>query len=418
MNIWILNHHARDTGRHPSLAEYLTRLGENVTLFSSSFEHNNFVETKEYDKNFFIEENVKEYKRIYIKTPKYKGNGVKRLLNQLVFSVNTYKAGRRVLKDGNKPDVIMGSSVHLFTGLSAYFLARKTNTKFVFEIRDLWPKTLVDLGALKEKSLLTRLFYLLEKFLYKKADLIISVLPDADKYIENLGIDYQKIVHIPNGIDLEYMDESLENDDIRRKVKDLMKGYSNEFVVSFTGAHGKANGLETIIETARILQDVELEEQIKTRFLLVGEGPEKEKLINKVKRHSLSNVTFINRMPKSYIPHILNQSNVCLFHLVDTPVFNYGISSNKIFDYMYSGKPVIFAVKSSNDFAKLAECGITVQPENPTDFADAIKKMKNLDEVKLLEYGFNGKEYVRVNHSFNELAAKLKFEFKKVINKN
>ncbi|MBS4192613.1 glycosyltransferase family 4 protein [Bacillus sp. FJAT-49705] len=408
MRIWILNHHAVKLGRHPGFAKYLTKLGAQVSLFSASFLHNQFVETKDYGPNeFFIKENESGYDRVHIKTPKYYTNGKARLWNQIVFAYRAYKSGIAISKKEGAPDVILGSSVHLFTGLAAYFLSKKLKAKFVFEIRDLWPQTLIDLGALKEKSPVTKVFQSIEKFLYKKADKIISVLPNADEYITRLGIKKEKILYIPNGIDLDWHRESMSHDFTAEEAKQFFEKYQDHFIITFAGSHGTANGLDTVVKAAPLLAAAEEKHKVKTQILLLGEGPEKNNLINMFKQTGCSNITFLNKVDRTQVPHILNQSDLCLFHLKYTPVFKYGISSNKLFDYMLSKKPMIFAVDTSYDFAKEAECGVSIQPDMPEKLVESILYLKNSDQEKRVQMGLNGEKFVEENHSLEKLAEKM-----------
>lgn len=399
-----MNHHAREYGRHPSLAKYLAEDGSDVTLFSASFLHNTFEETKSYKKSeYYIEEEINNYERIYIKTPKYQSNGIKRLINQLVFTYRSYKRGKEKIATESTPNVIIGSSVHLFTGISAYLLAKKANAKFVFEIRDVWPQTLVDLGALKQDSFLTKIFEYIERFLYKKADLIISVLPNADEHIKKYNINKNKIVYLPNGIDISNFKEALKAEFTANDAIQFFRENKDSFVVSYTGAHGVANGLDTILNTAKLFKG-----DSEVQFLLVGDGPEKEKLIKMSSEMSLDNVTFIDRVEKEQVAHILDKSDICLFHLNKTPVFKYGISSNKLFDYMISGKPMVFAVETSSDFSRYSGNGISIEPENPEKMKEAILNLKSADKSELKSMGEKGKEYVLENHDLNKLALKLK----------
>lgn len=404
MKIWLMNHHAREYGRHPSLAKYLAEDGSKVTLFSASFIHNTFKETKKYKNNsYYVEENIDGYERVYIKTPKYKSNGIKRLINQLVFTYRSYKRGKEKIKTETTPDVIIGSSVHLFTGISAYFLAKKSNAKFLFEIRDVWPQTLVDLGALNKGSFITKFFERVEGFLYRKADIIVSVLPNAEDHIVKYDVDTSKIVHLPNGIDVDDFEEAVKSNFEARKAIRFFEKNKGSFIVSYTGAHGIANGLDTILKTAKLLIN-----DSSIQFLLVGDGPEKDNLLNQAENMNLTNVTFIDRVEKAQVSHILNKSDICLFHLNKTPVFKYGISSNKLFDYMISGKPMVFAVDTSSDFAKYSKNGLSIEPENPEKMKQAILKLKSTNKNELESMGQNGKEYVKEYHDLKKLSLKLK----------
>lgn len=417
MNIWILNHHAREEGRHPSIAKYLSEEGVDVTLYSSSFLHNTFEETKSFNKNTtFLIENKEQYKRVYIKTPAYKGNGIKRLINQVSFAYRAFKAGKYIGKADKKPDVIIGSSVHLFTGLAAYFLSKKLKASFVFEIRDLWPQTLIDLGALKEKSPITKVFKMIEKFLYKKADMIISVLPNAHDYITKLNIPAEKIKYIPNGIDLNYYNESISKGFIAEEAIGFFNENEEKFIVTFAGSHGIANGLDTVVKAARELLETEKDDEYKTQILLIGDGPEKVNLRKMAKEYKLDNLTFLNKIDRSQVPHVLKKSNLCLFHLNDTPVFNYGLSSNKLFDYMISGKPMLFAVETSYNFAKEAGNGIGIGSENPKAMAEAIYELKNKSKSDLDLMGESGINFVKENHDLRVLASHLLLSLSKLFN--
>src|SRR5699024_1487640 len=171
----------------------------------------------------------------------------------------------------------------------------------------------------------------IERFLYKKSDLIISVLPHGYKYITQLNIPSEKIVYIPNGIDIKYFEKSLmESTDIDY-FKNFLKERKNEYLAIFAGSHGKANGLDTIVEAAKILKDLEKEEIIKSHLILIGDGPEKSKLQKLAHKYELSNLTFFDKVEKNEIAHILKEIDLCLFHLNKTSVFKYGISSNKLF---------------------------------------------------------------------------------------
>src|SRR5699024_2375971 len=118
----------------------------------------------------------------------------------------------------------------------------------------------------------------------------------------------------------------------------------------------------------------------KTHILLVGDGPKKRDLISLAKKYNLNNITFLNKVERNQVTHILQKSNCCLFHLKDTPVFQYGLSSNKLFDYMISGKPMIFAVNTSFDFAEAARNGVSIPSDNPAEMANEILLLKNMSE--------------------------------------
>ncbi|MFC3039869.1 glycosyltransferase family 4 protein [Virgibacillus xinjiangensis] len=414
MKIWLLNHHATgNEGRHPSFSKYFSELGVDVTLLTSSFLHNSYKETQEYkEREYYKEVKMDNYKKVFFKTPSYSSNGPKRLLNQLCFSYRAYRYGREKLKTESTPNIIMGSSVHLFTALAAYLLSRQATSKFVFEIRDIWPQTLIDLGALNEKSVFAKLLKKIEGFLYKKADLIVSVLPNAQNHIEKYQIDSDKIVYVPNGIDYPKYKDTLNSPFTATEARDFFRSHRDNFIVTFTGAHGLANGLTTVVKAAHELEMLEIDSSYKSHLLLVGDGPEKEQLVSLTKQYRLNNITFLDKVPRDQVGHILNNSDCCLFHLKSTPVFKYGLSSNKLFDYMMSEKPMLFAVDTSFDFAKEAENGLSIPSDSPSLMAKSIKEIKEMGEVERGKLGENGKRYVEQNHDYYKLTQRLLNIFK------
>lgn len=400
-NIWIMNHYATTKGRHSYFAEELAKKGHDVHIFASSFKHNDYKELKKYpaDKNYFSEKES-NYEKIWIKTPPYNKNGIKRLFNQIAFAYRAYQAAKKM----EKPDIVMGSSVHLFTGVVAYYLAKKFNVPFIFEVRDLWPQTLIDLGVLSKYHPATKVFGFLEKFLYKRADKIISVLPDGYKYISSLGIDRDKVVHIPNGVDLSWFDKYYDQEINDIEIKEFFENNSDKLVYAYTGSHGLANGVETLVRAARILHN---KNKSKIKILSVGSGPKKEKLKELAKKLKLNNINFMPKVNKDEIPKILAKSDINITIVKESKVHQYGISMQKNFDYMASCKPMIYAIKASNDFAEDANCGISVPPDNPEALAEAMIGMKNISLAKRKELGKNGRNYVEKYYDYPVLADRL-----------
>ena len=402
--IWIINHHACGSGRHANFAKELARRGHIVTLFSASFEHNTFKELKKYSKDqYFIREQGDGFERIYIKTPPYYGNNIKRLYNQLSFSYQCYKAGK--IGDLNKPDIIIGSSVHLFTGLTAYFLSKRKGIPFLFEVRDLWPQTLIDLGALKSNSPIALVFKLLEKFLYSKANKIISVLPYGAEYISSIGINEDKVIHIPNGVDLEWFDKYNKINFLSDELNQFFNNKTNSTIFIYTGAHGVANGLDNVVKACEIIQKNDKCHNI--AVLLVGEGPEKEKLIKMAKERSLNNIYFSKGVDKDKIPFLLIQSNICISIVKESKVHRYGISMNKIFDYLASGKPILSATEKRKGSISQAKCGLEVDPDSPEKLADGMIYLANLPLEEREKMGKNGRRLAENSYDFRVLTDKL-----------
>jgi glycosyltransferase involved in cell wall biosynthesis len=294
-----------------------------------------------------------------------------------------------------KPDIIIGSCVHPFAVLSAYILAKCKKSRFFFEVRDLWPQTLVDMGFLSEHSFIVWFLRRLEKFLYHKAEKIISLLPRAELYITKLGIPKEKIVWIPNGVDLSRYE----------RVEKYDGGVSKPFTIMYLGAHGEANALNTVLDAAKILQNKGIDN---LKFIFIGDGPEKRKLMGYVKNSGINNVEFYDTIPKDQLYKKIGTADAFIFCFKGLPLFKYGISPNKLFDYLASGRPILFSCSAeANNLVEEAKAGISVPPQDPEALANAVIELINLNPEKRIEMGENGLEYVKKYYDIRVLADKL-----------
>lgn len=389
MNIWIFNHHALTPDmsggtRHYDFAKELIKRGHSVTIVASSFHYSKYKEMRDYKNKDYLCEKIDGIDFIWIKTPAYFGNGISRVRNMISYS---YKVLKYIPKlNLSKPDIIVGSSVHLFAVWAAYKLSCRYNTPFIMEVRDLWPQTLIDMGISKWHPFIMLLGWL-EKFLYKKADKIISNLPYAYEYIGKL-VEKEKFIWISNGVDLS-------------NIKYTSKEKSNKFIISYTGAIGVANNLQILLEVTKKLKDNE-----NLYFRIVGEGAEKEKLKTFVKENNLSNVSIENSVPKNEVTNILQNSDILFLSLKDSPLYRFGISLNKLFDYMASGRVVIFAGNSKNNPIKDANAGYSIIPDDVEDLEKTILEIYNLSQEKRDAIGQKIRKYVEDNYSIEILVDK------------
>ena len=394
MNIWIVNHYAMTPQlpgitRHFDFAKELVSRGHEVTVFASSFHHSKQEETKTYLKNKkILKEDIEGVQYVWIKTPGYSDNGIRRVINMYVFASLFYK-NAPVLLQKNMPDVIVGSSLHLFGTLAAFWFAQKQQTPFVLEIRDLWPQTLIDMGMSKWHPFVLLQGWI-ERYLYKHSKNIITLLPKSHLYIEKFGVDPEMITYIPNGVDLERFKGTKE--------KDFKE---TELHVVYTGSIGRANNIETLIEAAQRLKKYN-----EIKFIIAGDGPLRKPLEKRLVEYHLDNVEFLGSVPKNDIIHILKSADCLIFPLKDTPVFRFGISSNKLFDYMAAKKPIIFASNSINNPVKDAGGGLTIPPEDSKALADAILEIFNMGSVEREKMSENAYDYVEKNHAIPVLVDK------------
>jgi glycosyltransferase involved in cell wall biosynthesis len=390
MNIWIINHHTLtpDMGggtRHYDFASELVKRGHTVTIVASSFHYSKYKEMKEYKDKNYIQESIDGVDFIWIKTPSYVGNGLGRVLNMLSF---TYTALKIIPKlKLKKPNIVVGSSVHLFAVYVAYKLSKIYKIPFVMEVRDIWPQTLIDMGISKFHPFVILLGFL-ERFLYKKADKIISNLPYAYEHIQKY-VSVDKFVWISNGVNL---------DQVIYKEKKI----TDNFVIGYTGAIGMANNLSILVDVAEKLQD-----KADIFIRIIGEGAEKVNLKEKIKLKNLKNIVVEDSVAKVEVYDVLYDCDLLYVGLKDSPLYRFGISMNKIYDYMASGRPILFSSKARNNPIEDAKCGLTVNPDNAEIVYESILKIYSLSSKERNELGKNGYEYAKIHFSIKVLVDKL-----------
>ncbi len=294
-------------------------------------------------------------------------------------------------------DVIVVTSPPLFVGITAYVLSVLKRTPFVFEIRDLWPESAIDTGVLTS-GLLIKFAYWFEKFIYRKAKLINVLTPAfREKLLTKKAVRASKIIFIPNAADFSLSDELLSSFDVAqfRKEHDL----TGKFVVTYVGAHGVANHLVQMLDTAELLKDTNV------LFLLIGDGMMKKELIEEAQRRQLPNVRFINSVPKKEVFNYIFASDAGASVLKKVDTFK-TVYSNKTFDYMACKKPILMAIDGvSRQLVEEAQAGVYVEPENPADFAQKIRMyLANPDLVN--QHGLNGYRYAKANFDRAVLASK------------
>ena len=390
MNIWIFNHHALTPDmsggtRHYDFAKELINRGHSVTIIASSFHYSKYKEMKEYGTKEYLQENIVGVDFIWIKTPPYFGNGISRVKNMLSY---TYKVLNIIPKlDLKNPDIIIGSSVHLFAVYAAYKLSKKYNTPFIMEVRDIWPQTLIDMGISKWHPFIISLGWL-EKYLYKKADKIVSNLPYAYKHIQKF-VSQDKFVWISNGVDLD-------------NINYIEKQKTDKFIVSYTGAIGVANNLTLLVDVAE-----RLKEKKDIFFRIVGDGAEKEKIKELVKIKKIKKISIEDPVAKNEVSKILQSSDVLFLSLIDSPLYRFGISLNKLFDYMAAGRVIIFSGNSKNNPIKDADAGYTIEPDDLKQLEQTILDIYSLQQDERNNIGKKIRKYAEENYSISVLTDKL-----------
>lgn len=397
-SIWIINHYSDGpwgpATRHFDLTKSLVNDFE-TTIIASSFNHCTLKDTLILRNEWWKSDKIEGVNFVWIKTPPYSKNDARRYFNIVIFFIRTFLYSIRK----ERPDIIIGSSPHLLNPLVAYLIASLKKTSFIFEIRDLWPDGLVDLKGLSKKSFIYKILKKIELFLYRKARIIISVLPHIDEYLEENKIDVEKFRYLPNGITVQSGTSSfLQN--LQHKDK------QRPFTLLYVGGIQNYNGLDSLLRAAKILQEKMVSNVI---IRIVGSGSDKKRLINYVVEHNLINVHFENFIPKTEVPRVLQTADVLVHSFRPLHVFKrYGVSPIKIADYFLAEKPILYIADTRNNPVEEAFAGLTASPENPDEIVEKILTLKAMGPEARMNFGKNGKKYATEKLNNTLIALQLK----------
>jgi len=394
--IWVINQTAGkpDSGwgeRHYYFAKYWIKKGYTVKIISGSYNHLFINQPKITDKTFTLEKVEEDITFCWVKIPKYDGGSIFKLWSMIVFAFKILFIKAKLL---GKPDIIIVSSMPIFQILSGIYLKRKYKVqKLIFEIRDLWPLTPIYLSGYSKYHPVVVVMKWIEKIGYIKSDKIVSLLPNAHKYINNISNNPSKFSWISNGIDSEL----LKDEKLPSSVLSLIP--KGKFIIGYTGTMGMANALEYLIEAS-----IKMKNDSNIHFVLVGDGYLKSELIEKTLENT--NITFINKISKNQVQNMLKLFDVCFIGRNNTRLFDYGVASNKYFDYMLSKKPILESSNSINSPAELSGCGFIVQPESSDAIIEGINKLISKPKEQLNDMGVKGFIYVKKYHNFEYLSFK------------
>jgi glycosyltransferase involved in cell wall biosynthesis len=397
MNILIINHHAGrpDLGmafRPYYLAKEWIGQGHDVTIVGATYSHiRKGMPTPG-------EETYEKMRYLWVKTLVYKGNGPGRVISMLQFISKLILLSGKISKKYN-PDVVIASSTYPLDIYPAKRIARLSGAKLCFELHDLWPLSPLELGNYSPHHPFIKMMQYAEDYYCKHSDTVVSMLPLAKDYLVGRGLDPQKFHYVPNGI---VLDDWANTRPVEKEVSDRIKSLRSEydFLIAYAGAHGIANALDILIETAGKLKDD------KVGVILVGPGPEKERLKQYADEKGICNVYFFDPVPKYEIPSLLELFDALYIGLQKESLFRFGISPNKIFDYMMAGKPIIQAIDAGNNLVKEANCGVYADAGNTNEIVEAVRYLKSLSATVRETLGKNGRAFVLENHTYSVLAQK------------
>lgn len=391
--VWIISYFAGGPSYCPripdySLAEYLRRNGYEVLVFAGSALHNT-------DINFITDNKITEEKRIdgvpfaFVKTRSYKSRK-----GEMLSFADYYINLMRCYKKYPKPDIIISAMPQPLSCLAGYQIAKKYKIPYITSIVDLWPLSIVEYADFSEKNPIIQVMYLYEKWLYKKSNQLVFTWEGAYDYIIDKHwdkvISRDKFHYINIGVNLKEFYENkdkyvVEDDDLN----------DNVFRVMYCGSVRTANDIETIVSCAKKMNENGYDKKI--RFIIYGDGPDKDVLIQRCKTEHIENVVFKGHIEKKYIPYVLSKSDLNILNLKPAATQKYGNSSNKLFEYLAAGNPVIANIDEGKyPIISKYKCGKVVAAGNPDAYVKGIEYFYNLSKDEMLQYKKNALETAKL----------------------
>lgn len=368
--------------------------GHEVRIIAADYSHLR-IKNPNQAKDFCIE-NVDGVTFQWIHTDKYEGNGVKRALSMFQFCGKMWVHARRIVKEFG-PDVVIASSTYPLDTWPAQRIRRMAKAKYIHEMHDLWPLTLTELGGIPKWNPFVLLLKKAENSAYRHADSVVTLFPNAWEHMRHHGLhDKKKYFYIPNGIVTD--DWKAQGGTLPAEMEEAFacERERNRFIVCYLGGHALSNSLDVLIDAAQLMQDEPV------CFFLIGKGVEKEELMKRAA--GLTNVRFFEPLPKTLVASALSRADVLYAGAKPCSLYRYGVSLNKLYDYMMAGKPILYGVQAFNNEVEEAQCGVTIQPESATEIAEGVRGLMRMTEADRLRLGENARRWVLKNRTYSKLA--------------
>jgi glycosyltransferase involved in cell wall biosynthesis len=410
MNILLINHYAGSLKygmeyRPFYLCREWARLGHNVHIIAGTYSHVRTINP--IDKDDFDTEICDGINYHWIKTSKYKGNGIKRAISMYEFVYKIFNHARR-LSEEIKPDIVISSSTYPLDTYAAQRIALKSGAKVIHEVHDMWPLTLIEIAGMSRYNPFIISLQHAENYAYKKSDAVVSLLPNAKEYMKDHGLQDKKFYYIPNGIVSSDWGNKIPLPE--KQFGELLKLKNDKKIICvYFGSHTNTYGLKYYIHSAKLLEAENI------ALVLIGDGMEKEKFKKQAIDEGLKNVVFLDPIPKQAVPAMLEIVDIVYVGGTKSKMRKFGAAMNKVYDSMMAGKPIVYAVDIPNNDVKLYNCGVTVDLESAEAIAGGIKKLMDLSPEERGRLGANGHcaviqhyDYCMISKQFLNLMQKLK----------
>ena len=398
MNILLIDHYAGNPElgmefRPYYLAKEWVNQGHQVLLIGATYSH---LRKRQPQEGMQKVNGINYY---WIKTNVYRGNGIGRIISMFVF-VFKLMFGLKRIYDSFKPNMVIASSTYPLDIYPARKIAQHYKAKLIYEVHDLWPLSPMELGGYSKWHPFIVLMQRAENFAYKYSDQVVSLLPNALDHMKKHGLADGKFIYIPNGFDRAEWENNEENKYCQHHnfLKELRN--SGKKILGYVGGHSKSNALDFLLDAMKLINDEDIV------CVLVGDGQEKMRLVQRTKREKISNVVFLDSVFKNEIPSLLADMDVLYIGWENNPLYRFGISPNKLIDYMLSGKPILHSVNAANDWVAELDCGVSVPAENPKAIVQGVEYHFSLNKDILLAKGGRGNEYAMKHFDYSILAKK------------
>lgn len=407
MNIVLINHYAGSPEmgmefRPYYLAREWVSMGHRVRIIAGDFSHLR-IKNPEVLKDF-QREYIDGIEYYWVRTGTYQGNGVRRAFTMFRFVGKLWFSADKIAEKW-KPDVVITSSTYPLDTYAGQRIAKKSGAKLIHEVHDMWPATLCEIGGMSRNNPFVILMQLAENSAYQHSEKVVSLLPKAKEYMIRHGMHPNKFEYIPNGV---VEDEWQNTEPLPVKYKQFFQEKKKEgkFIVGYFGGHAISNALNILLDTSKSINDSEI------IFVLVGNGAEKNRLIQRAKAENLKNVFFFPAVKKKCVPELIKMFDCVYAGSQPSPLYRFGICFNKIYDSMMGGKPIICAITTAYSPVAEYQCGYMINSGDIKGICTSIKALKDMDSEGREQLGMNGKNAASQFFTYKYLALKFNLLFK------
>ena len=401
MRILTLNHYAGSPSmgmeyRTYSLSRELNHRGHHCAIVAGSYSHlrQRNPDQASVEAGHTSVEGIDWY---WIPTGRYRGNGVRRIASMLTFAAKAWLRACRLAEE-QQPDVVIASSTYPLDVYAASRIARIAGASLVFELHDIWPLTPQLLAGMSRRHPFIRVMQIAEDYYCRHADLVVSVLPNAIEHLAGHGLTPDRYAVVPNGIDVVVARETQTPPEGHLTVLQNARD-AGRLVVLFTGSVGPFDRLDALLRAVSLVNDIPVQ------LVVVGQGPEIGTLRDLMSNLCLQNVSFLSPVPRCQLHGLLALADVAYAAVAASPLYRYGISLNKLYEYMMAGVCILFAGADDvfNDLVSEAGAGVSVAHASPEEIADGIRRLHAATREERAAFGRRGMDYCQQHFTYGVL---------------